>query len=104
MVVAVVTVRVMQVTVDKIIDVIAVGYRFVSTSGAVNMVDSVAPTSMRWRASRGIGLTNGDRVLLDLPIGQDVMEVAVVQVVDVTLVSNTGVLAVGTVLVVMMIV
>jgi len=38
MVVAVITMRVMQMTIDKIVDVISVGDLFVTTARAVNMI------------------------------------------------------------------
>jgi len=37
-VIAVIAVRVMQVTIDKVVDMIAVGYRFVATAWAMNMI------------------------------------------------------------------
>jgi hypothetical protein len=38
MVVAVITMRVVQMTIDKIVDVISVGDLFVTAAGAVNMI------------------------------------------------------------------
>ncbi len=37
-VIAVIAVRVVQVTIDKVVDMIAVGYRFVATAWAMNMI------------------------------------------------------------------
>jgi len=100
-VVAVVAVGMMQVTVDKVVDVIAVRYRFMTTSGAVNVIRIVATTLMRRRAAIGIGLTHLDLVLNDGPVIGDVMQVPVMQIIDVIDVPDARVLAVGSVLVVM---
>lgn len=102
MVITMVTVRVMQVTIDQIIDVITVRYRFVTASGTVHVARVVAAAVVLGGASDGIGLGDFDRVLFDFSVFQDVMQVAVVQVIHVVAVLDTGVFAIWAVLVVVM--
>jgi hypothetical protein len=98
-VVAVVAVRVVQVAVDEVVDVVAVGDRFVAAAGAVHVAGLVAA------AARGAGVqpsgflvgVTSRLVLVDV-VTVRVMQVAVVQVVDVVAVPDRGVAAVGAVL------
>jgi hypothetical protein len=97
-VVAVVTVNVVQVAIDEVIDVVAVGDRLVAAAGAVPVAFGVLATVVRRRAVRGVGGADREAVLLDTA-GPMVVQVAVVQVIDVALVAHAGVTAAGAVLV-----
>ena len=96
-IVAVVAVRMMQVAVHEIIDVIAVRDRFVAATGAVDMRGVVAG------AGRGVAVgirgADFDDVLIDMPRVR-MMQMPVVQVIDVPVVLHRSVAAVGAVLVV----
>src|SRR5690554_4944424 len=96
-----VAVRMMQMTIDKIIDMIAVRNRLVAAAGAVNVICVMTAAAMLRRAGRRVGLRNRQLMLLHAAVGVDVVQVPVVQVVDVTVMLQTGVFAVRAVLVVM---
>lgn len=100
MIVAMIAMGMVKVTVDKVVDVVAVRYRFVPASGTVNVVRIVPLTGVSGRAAARIGVGDFQGVFFDLAVGSDVMQVTVVEVVDVVAVLNSGVFAVRTVLVV----
>ena len=56
MVIAVIAMRVMEVAIDHIIDVIAMRHSFMSTAGAVNMLDLMSFTGVCRRAAIGVVL------------------------------------------------
>lgn len=95
MVVAVILVRPVQPPADQVVDVIAVGHCLMSAPSAV---------VMRLIAGPGAGvagwmlLVHGDYVLIDV-VAVRVMQMAVMEVVDVTVVADCGVAAIGSVLV-----
>jgi hypothetical protein len=95
-----VAVRMMQMTIDKIIDVIAVRNRLVAAAGAVDMLRVMTAAAMLRRAGRWVGRRNRQLMLLYTAIGVDVVQVPVVQVVDVTIMLQTGVFAIRAVLVI----
>jgi hypothetical protein len=100
-VVAVVVVRMMQMTVVQVVDVIPVGHGFVAAAGAMHVVRRVA--ARRARVAVGMLGVDLDHVLVDVVFVR-VMEVAVVQVVDVAGVPYRRVAAVGAVLMRMLLV
>jgi hypothetical protein len=81
-VVAVAVVRVVEVALDQVVDVIAVRHAGVSAAGAVNVVGGVAGAAVVRRALRRVGRVDGDRVLVDV-IAVDVVQVSIVEIVDV---------------------
>ncbi|MCH2097921.1 MAG: hypothetical protein MK142_05990, partial [Pseudomonadales bacterium] len=98
MVIAVITVRVVQVAVDEVVDVIAVRYCLVAATRTVHVIclvtaAVVGPTTLRIR------FADRDSMLV-VVILVGAMQVAVVQVADVITVLNGGVAATGSVLVV----
>ncbi len=95
-----VAVRMMQMTIDKIIDVIAVRNRLVAAAGAVDVLCVMTAAAMLRRAGRWVGRRNRQLMLLHTAIGIDVVQVPVVQVVDVTIMLQTGVFAIRAVLVI----
>ena len=101
-VVAVVTVRVMQMAVDEIVDVVAVWDRFVAAVGAVNMVGVVTGAIVCGCACVRIRVGHLEHVLFDLTVFTNVMQMPVVQVIDMVAVLDAGVFAVRTVLVIVM--
>jgi hypothetical protein len=69
MIVAVVAVRVVQVAVDQVVDVIAVWNRFVAAARPMHVARFVRAAGMTGRASVRIAVAQADRVLLNGPIG-----------------------------------
>lgn len=103
MVVAVVTVRVMQVPVDEVVDVIAVRNRGMPAAGRVNVVTRVAGTLVVGRAVAGVRTTDRDLALVDV-VAVHVVQVTVVQVVNVACVLDGWMSAVRAVDVVVVVV
>lgn len=98
MVVAVITMRMMQVPVHQVADVVAVGNRRVSAVRAVNVVCIMAPAVVGG-AAVGVGFRDRDGVLVVVAVMRAV-EVPVVQVPHVVAVPNRDVAAVRAMLVV----
>jgi hypothetical protein len=92
-VVAVAAVRVVQVALDQVIDVIAVGHRLVAAARAVPVFRGVGGAVMVRCAGRGVRAADFDPVLLDAS-GGHVVQVAVVEVIDVAVVPDARVAAV----------
>jgi hypothetical protein len=99
-VVAVISMRVVQVTFDEIIDMVAVRDRFVATIRTVSVACVVPRAAMSRRADVRVSSGNFEHMLFNLPIGIYVVQVSVVQVIDVVTVLYSGVFAIGTVLVI----
>jgi hypothetical protein len=97
-VVAVVPVGVVQVVVHQVIGMVAVRHGLVSAMGAMLVTGGVAAAIMRRRAARGVGAVRGDVVFFH-PAGADVVEVAVMEVVEMPLMDHRGMAAAGAVLV-----
>lgn len=68
-----VAVRMMQMTIDKIIDVIAVRNGLVAAPRAVHMIFGVTAAPMLRCADGGVGRRDRDLMLLHAAIGVDVM-------------------------------
>jgi hypothetical protein len=92
-IVAMIAVRVMQVPVHQIVNVIAVRDGFMAAARAMLMRAFYLGRAARW-----IGPINRNRMLIDV-ITVHVMQVAVVQIIHVSLVADRGMPAVGTMLV-----
>ena len=98
MVVAVVAVRVVQVTIDEVVDVVAMRHRFVAATGAVHVSRFVAAAVVFRRAGVWVGGADGDAVFIDV-VAVRMVQVAVVQVINVAFVFDGGVTAIRAVLV-----
>ena len=98
MVVAVVAVRVVQVAIDEVVNVVAMRHRFMTAAGAVNVPGFVAAAVVVGRAGVRVGGADGDAVFIDV-VAVRVVQVAVVQVVNVAVVLDGGVAAARAVLV-----
>jgi len=96
-VIAVVAVRVMEVAVDEIVEVVAVRDGRVAAVRAVDVLGVVAAAAMIGRAGVGILRRHGNRVLLD-PAPFLMMQMAVVQEIDMPLVLDRRVPATGAML------
>ena len=97
-VVAVVAVRVVQVPIDEVIDVVAMWHRFVTAAGAMDVSCFVAAAVVVGRAGVRVGGADSDAVFIDVAAVR-VVQVAVVQVVNVAVVLDGGVAAARAVLV-----
>ena len=91
---------VVEVTVNQIIDMVTMGNHFVAAIWTMNMARVMTAALMVWRTRVGVGGGDVKRVLFNLPIGADVVHVAIVQVVNVIAVLNARVFAIRAVLVV----
>ena len=87
MIVAVAPVRVVQVAADQIVGVVAMRDAGVTAARAVHMGPFVRPARVRGRARRGVGPGHLDHVLVDVIVVK-VVEMAIVQVIDVSLVTD----------------
>lgn len=88
-------------SVHEVIDVIPVGDSFVTTAWTMPVGLIVTTTCVGRRAVRGIGRRHFQPVLHHFAVGL-VMQVAVVQVIHVVAMSDGGVAAAGTVLMVVL--
>ena len=100
MVVAMVTVRMVQVAVDQVVDVVTVRDGFVATTGTMDVAGLVAAAFVLGRAAVGVGGRDGDHVLVDV-VAMRMVQVTVVQVVDMTVMPDGRVAAAGAMGVVM---
>ena len=78
MVIAVITVRVVEMTVNQVIDVVAMRYRLVSTTGAVDVTGIMSRTFVVGGAGVRVRVADLDGMLFDLSVGTDMMHVTVV--------------------------
>lgn len=97
-VVAMVTVRVMQMTIDQIVHVVAVGHGLMPTARAMHMAGLVTLATVLRRAGIGVGSRYGNHMLIHV-VAMRVVQVAVVQVVNVAIMHDGRVAAVRAMLV-----
>ncbi|WP_035883922.1 hypothetical protein [Cupriavidus metallidurans] len=100
-IVAMVAVWMVKMTIDQIVNVIAVWHRFVPASGAVNMPGLMPPTVVVRRASVGILRTHFKSVLVDMA-RMWMVQMAVMQKIDVPVVPDCRMATVHAVPVMMM--
>lgn len=96
MVIAVPIVGMMQMTVDQVIHVIAMGYRRVPAAGSMDVTLLMSGTAMR-QATFGVFGTDFDAVFV-VVITVRAMKVAVVEITDVIAVANRNMAAVRSML------
>jgi hypothetical protein len=77
MVIAVVAVRVVQMAIDQVIDMITMGHRLMAATWAVYMIGGVAGALMAWRAALWVVSVHRQAVLVDM-IAMHMVQVAVV--------------------------
>ncbi|WP_166656260.1 hypothetical protein [Paraburkholderia sp. BL10I2N1] len=99
MIVTMISVRMMQVTVDEIVNVVAMWHRFVAAPGAMDVTRRVAAAARRTLI--GIVRAHFEPMLIYM-IAVRVMQVTVMQVIDVIVMSDRRVAAIRTVLMVVM--
>jgi hypothetical protein len=98
MVVAVVTVRVVQVAIHQVINVITMGYRLMTAVWAVYMIGGVAGALMVWRAALGVVSVHRQAVLVDM-VTVHMVQMAVMQEINVAIVLDSRMATPGFVLV-----
>ena len=103
MVVAVVAMRMMQVTIHEVVDVVTVRHGLVPALGAVLVRRLVSGAGVPRRAVGGVVPTDRDLVLVDV-VAVRMVQVARVKVVDVAFVPNGRMTALGAVLVLVLVV
>ena len=91
-IVAVIAVRVVQVAVDEVVDMIAVGHRLMPAAGAVDMGCVVAAAVVCRRALIGVLVRYLDHVLVHV-VSVRMVQMAIVQIVHMVAVAHAGVLA-----------
>ena len=102
MVVAVPVVRMVEVAVHEVVDVIPMRHGLVPASRTVHVTRLMPVTAVIGRAVGGVRGIDGDPVLVAVIVVR-MMQVPLVQVVDVTLVTNGDVAAVLTVLMIVLV-
>lgn len=96
MIVAVITVLVVQVAGDQVVDVISVRNRRVAALRVVLVRLLVLAAIVPRRAAAGITAAHADLMLFHAAV-VDMMQVTVVQIIDVAVVADRGVSAIGAV-------
>ncbi len=90
-------VRMVKMTVDEIVDMIAVWDRFVAAVGAMDMGAVVSTALVVRGADRGIRWREGDDMLINMAV-VEMMKMTIVKVIDVIVVLDGGMTATGCVL------
>jgi hypothetical protein len=85
---------VMEVSIDQVVHVIAMRNRFVATSGPMHVGSIMTPAAVLRRAPVRIGRWDFDDMFVDV-VAVHVMQLPVMQVVDVTVVADGGMPAIG---------
>jgi hypothetical protein len=85
--------RMVQSSIDKVIDVVAMRHGLVSAGWAMRVA-----TTRLWRAVRGVGLSDWDDVFIHM-VPVHVVEMAVVKIIDMPFVEDRRMPTAGTMLV-----
>ena len=88
-----VAVRVMQMAIDEVVNVIAMRYRFMAATGAMNMTGFMTAAMVFRCAGIGIGRADCNDVLIYV-IAMRMVQVTVVQVIDMPFMTKGGMAAV----------
>ena len=91
-----VAVDVVQVAVDQVVDVVAMRPGLVTAARPVDMVRVMSTAAVGRRAVRRVGRGDRDHMLIDV-IPVRMMQMTIVEVIDVSLVDDGLVAAIGTV-------
>jgi len=103
-IVAVAVMLEVEMPIDDVAGVVAVRDGLVATAWAVNVVGGVRGTGVAVRATRRVGVADRQRVLLNLPIRGQMVEVAVVDVINMVTVTDRSVAALRAMLMVVVVV
>lgn len=97
-----IAVRVVEVPVHQIIDMVAVRYRGMAAVRSVHVINRMSRASVLWRAVVGVRRGDGKHVLIHM-ISMGMMQVTIVQVVYVPVMPDSDVPATGGMLVIMVV-
>lgn len=97
-VVAMRAVRVVQVPLYEVVNMIAVRHGRVSAAGAVHVRVGVAPAMMVGSAGVGVAAADGQFVLLNRPVGKRMVQMSVVEIIDMAFMLDGRMSAGGAVL------
>lgn len=97
-------VRMVQVSIDEVIDMVAVRNGWVSATWSVNVSRFVSRADVTAGASRGVRFGDVQRMFFYLSRASGVVQVSIVQVVDMAVVFDRGMPTTFTVFVIVMIV
>ncbi len=92
--------RVVQVAVDQVIDMVAVGNRLMAATRAMNVVGGMAATLVAGCAALGVLAVGFQYVFVDM-IAMHVMQVPIMQIIDMSIVFDCRMAAARLVLMVM---
>jgi len=101
MVIAMITMRMMQVAVHKVVDVVPMGNRFVSAAWPVYMIGRMAATVMVGRTAIRVFRADLKPVFVNM-IAVGMMQMTIMQIVDMVTVPDCSVSAVRPMLMIMM--
>lgn len=93
-------VRMVEMSVDEIVDVIAMGNGRMPAVRTMDMTRRMPAARMAGGAARRVDRGHADAVLLDRPVGILVVQVTIVQIVDMPFVFDRGMAASRTVFVI----
>jgi hypothetical protein len=102
-VVAMISMGMVQVPVDKIVDVVAMWHRLVPAPRAMNMARRMSATVVAWRALVGVVRADFDLVLVYV-IAMRMVQMPIVEIIDVITMLDSGVAAVCAMLMIVMVV
>ena len=88
MIITMVAVRMVQMPIDEVVDVVPVRNSFVSAARPVNVSGIVTAAGMPRSTGFGIGITDRQRVLFNVSTFGLVMKVAIVQIIDMIVVLD----------------
>jgi hypothetical protein len=88
--------RMVQVSINQIIDVVPMWNRLMTAARPMPMRRIMSATTVLWRTSIGIRCSYFDYVFIDTPV-MHMMQMAVVEIIDVALMSNRDMTAAWTV-------
>lgn len=83
-----VAVRVMQMTFDQVVDMVAVWHRFVTAAGAVHVAGIMPTAGVSRSATVDILVAHLDHVLFDTSVGILMMQMPIVQIVGMAVVLH----------------
>lgn len=96
MVVAVVAVGIVEMSVDQVVDMIPMRYRFMTAIRSVHMFSRVPPAPVPGRAGFRVVRGHGDDMFIDMAVMR-MMQVAVMQITDMIVMHDARMAALGSV-------
>ena len=102
MVVAVITVRMVQVPVYQIVHMVTMGYRGMAATRSMYVIGCMTGALVLWRAGVGVRRGDANHMFIDM-VAVRMVHMAIVQVVNMAFMLNSDVPAIGSMLVVMVV-